>query len=223
MKDLAAAVTIFFVTLGPVKVIPPFFLLTHDKDQRTIWSLAFKATIVSSAIVLFVALVVSGLMEKWRVSVDAIAIAGGIMLLIASIKAVGTFALIDTPPAQGGGGEGAANNDARPISPALKTPWLGRPVLSPIAIPTIIPPIGVAAILFYADAALDDDAYKLQLVGALLGVMALNFVAMILAGPIMRIVGIPILQTIGWLAMALQAGLAVQVIIEAIRRLHMIP
>jgi hypothetical protein len=57
----------------------------------------------------------------------------------------------------------------------------------------------------------------------LLGIMALNFVAMILAGPIMRVVGVPILQTIGWLLLALQAGLAVQSIIGALRRLHMVP
>jgi hypothetical protein len=57
----------------------------------------------------------------------------------------------------------------------------------------------------------------------LLEVMALNFVAMILAGPIMRVVGVPILQTVGWLPLALQAGLAVQVIIGALRRLHIIP
>jgi hypothetical protein len=46
---------------------------------------------------------------------------------------------------------------------------------------------------------------------------------MILAGPIMRVVGVPILQTIGWLLLALQAGLAVQSIIGALRRLHIIP
>jgi multiple antibiotic resistance protein len=223
MKDLTAAFTIFFVTLGPLKIVPPFFLMTHDQDQRTIWLLALKGTIVSTAIALFVAIVVSSMMQKWRVSVDAMAIAGGILLLVTSIKAISGFALIETPTAKAGLGETAANSDPLPSQPALKTPWFGKPVLSPIAIPTVITPIGVVAILFYADAAVDDDAYKVQLLGVLLEIMALNFIAMISAGPIMRVVGVPILQTIGWLLLALQAGLAAEAIIGALRRLHVVP
>jgi multiple antibiotic resistance protein len=224
MKDLAAAFTIFLVTLGPVKIVPPFFLLTHDQEQRTIWLLAFKSTVVATAIALFVAIVVSVLMDKWRVSVDAIAIAGGILLLVTSIRLIGDFNLLETPVAKAAGfDEAAVEGNTDPSTLALKTAWLGKPVLSPITIPTIITPVGVVAILFYADAALGDDDYRIQLIGVLLEVMALNFVAMVLAGPIMRLVGVPILQTIGWVLSALQAGFAVQAIIGALRRLHMIP
>jgi multiple antibiotic resistance protein len=223
MKNLAAAFTIFLVTLGPVKIVPPFFLMTHDQEQRTIWLLALKSTVVATAITLFVAIVVSMLMDKWRVSVDAIAIAGGILLLLTSIRIIGDFNLLETPVAKGGHDEAAVKGNTDPSSLGLNTAWLGKPVLSPIAIPTIITPVGVVAILFYADAALGDDGYRIQLIGVLLEVMALNFVAMVLAGPIMRLVGVPILQTIGWVLSALQAGFAVQAIIGALRRLHMIP
>jgi multiple antibiotic resistance protein len=223
MKDLAAAFTIFLVTLGPVKIVPPFFLMTHDQGQRIIWILALKSTVVATAITLFVAIVVSVLMDKWRVSVDSIAIAGGILLLVTSIRAIGNFNLLETPVTKAGFDEAAVKRNTNPSSSALKTTWLGKPVLSPIAIPTIITPVGVVAILFYADAALGDDDYRIQLIGVLLEVMALNFVAMVLARPIMRLVGVPILQTIGWVLSALQAGFAVQAIIGALRRLHVIP
>ncbi len=223
MKDLAAAFTIFFVTLGPVKIVPPFFLMTYDQERRTIWLLALKSTVVATIIALFVAIVLSALMEKWRVSVDAIAIAGGILLLVTSIRAIGDFNLLETTVTKAEYDEATGKGNADPSSSALTTAWLGKPVLSPIAIPTIITPIGVVAILFYADAALGDDDYRIQLIGVLLEVMALNFVAMVLAGPIMRFVGVPILQTIGWLISALQAGLAVQAIIGALRRLQVVP
>jgi multiple antibiotic resistance protein len=223
VKDLAAAFTIFFITLGPVKIVPPFFLMTHDKDRRTIWLLAFMGTIVSTAIALFVAIVVSSIMQKWRVSVDAVAIAGGILLLITSIKAITGFALIETPMIGSRNDVAAAGDDAPSPSQTFRKAWLGKPVLSPIAIPTIITPVGVAAILFFADAAVDDNVYKTQLIGVLFVIMALNFVAMILAGPIMRVVGVPLLQTIGWMLSALQAGLAVQIVIEALRRLRIVP
>jgi len=35
MKDLAAAFTIFFITLGPIKIVPPFFLMTYNKEQHS--------------------------------------------------------------------------------------------------------------------------------------------------------------------------------------------
>ena len=223
MKDLAAAFTIFFITLGPLKIVPPFFIMTHDKGQRTIRTLALRSATVATAIALFVAIVVSVIMQNWRVSADAVAIAGGVLLLVTSIRGISDFALIETPVAKTVNSEAAVGGDATPPQSTLKPPWLGKPVLSPIAIPTIITPIGVVAILFFADAAVDDFAYRIQLIGVLIGVMALNFIAMILAGPIMRVVGVPILQTMGWLLLALQAGLAVQAIIGAFRRLHIIP
>jgi multiple antibiotic resistance protein len=223
MKDLAAAFTIFFITLGPLKIVPPFFLITHDRDQRTVQTLALRSVIVATAIALFVAVAVSEIMQNWRVSADAVAIAGGVLLLVTSIRGIGNFALLDSPAATVAYREATDGGGASSIPSPPKPLWLGKPVLSPIAIPTIITPIGVVAILFFADAAVDDFAYRIQLIGVLIGVMALNFVAMILAGPIMRVVGIPILQTIGWLLLALQAGLAVQAIIGACRRLHIIP
>jgi small neutral amino acid transporter SnatA (MarC family) len=120
-------------------------------------------------------------------------------------------------------GEKAAAGEAHTREPLTEIRWLGKPVLSPIAIPTIITPIGVVVILFYAGLAVGDDAFKLQLIAVLLGIMAMNFIAMILAGPIMRSLGVPILEIVGWVFSALQAGLAVQAIITALRRLHIVP
>jgi len=223
MKDLVFAFTIFLVTLGPLKIVAPFFLITHGKDRRTILVLALKSTIVSTVIALFVASSVVSTMEKWQISIEAVAIAGGILLLVSSIKTISGFALMETPAAEPACDEGSAKEDVHPAPSVVKVPWLGNPVLSPIAIPMIITPIGVVSILCFADAAIGDDAYYFRLIGVLLSIMALNFVAMVMAAPIMRLVGVPILQTVGWVFTALQAGLAVQLIIAAFRRLHIIP
>jgi small neutral amino acid transporter SnatA (MarC family) len=50
--------------------------------------------------------------------------------------------------------------------------------------------------------------------------MAANFVAMVLARSIMRAVGGSVLQIVGWVLSALQAGLAVQIIISAVENLR---
>jgi hypothetical protein len=55
----------------------------------------------------------------------------------------------------------------------------------------------VVSIVCFADAAVGDDVYKFQMIGVLLSVTGLNFVAMILARPVMRVVGVSILQMFG--------------------------
>jgi multiple antibiotic resistance protein len=221
MKDLTYAFTIFLVTLGPIKLVAPFFLMTHKFGRRTILLLALKSTLVAALIAEFIVVSVVSIMAAWHVSIEAVAIAGGILLLIASMRAVSSLTLIETPAA--GSAVEETSHDAQPAATAIKLPWLGNPVLSPIAIPMIITPIGVVSILLFADGSRGDTGYQLQLSGVLLSIMALNFVAMLAAGAITRRLGIPILQVLGWVLSSVQAGLAVQLIIGALRRLAIIP
>jgi hypothetical protein len=109
---------------------------------------------------------------------------------------------------------------AGPVQPtAVSLSWLGGPVLSPLAIPSIVTPIGIVVVLYFAGLARNDAGLQGQLVGLLLVIMGLNLAAMLVAKPIMQTVGLPVLQVIGWVFSALQAGLAVQVLLDAIRRL----
>lgn len=216
MKDLAYAFTICFMALGPLKTAPVFFLTTQRVDRRTALVLAAKSTVLATTIVLFVALVASGTLVSWRVSTDAIAIAGGIVLLLASVRTLSTFQPAEMPAVEAGAvGE--------PPAAAPSTRWLGSPVLSPLVVPAILPPIGIVVILYFAGIALGDPAFHARLVGLLLAIMATNFLAMVYAGPIMRLVGFPVLQIVGWVFSALQAGLAVQIILNALRVSRVIP
>jgi multiple antibiotic resistance protein len=221
--DLANAFVLLFVTLGPKKLIPGFFVVTHEADRRTIRVLALKSTIVATAIALFTALIATGLLAKWHVSMDSVAIAGSIVLLMTSIKTLTVFKLVDLPAAGMAEREKAAAGGPHARAPLTGMRWLGQPVLSPVAIPMIITPVGVVVILFFAGQAVGDYALQLQLTGMLLAIMATNFVAMIVAGPIMRAIGLPIMVIFGWVISAVQAGLAVEIFIAALRRLHVVP
>src|SRR5262245_55615816 len=211
MTDLAYAFTLYLVTLGPLKTMPAFFLVTQAGDRRTTTVLAIRSAVVATAIVLFVALVASGTMVTWRVSTDAIAIAGGVVLLTTAIRMLTSFQLAADPvPAAG------------PAPPAFNLKWMGGPVLSPLAIPSIVTPIGIVVVLYFSGLAVGDPALQGRLVGLLLLIMGLNLGAMLFAAPIMRAVGLPVLQVIGWVFSALQAGLAVEVLIGAARRLAIV-
>ena len=208
MTDLS---TIYVVTLGPLETIPVFFQAMQDADRRTVIALATKSATVATAVSLFVALVAGGVLATWRVSVDAIAIAGGIVLFTASVNTLSGFTVAEPNirPSR-------VNNGPESTSKS----WTGRPVLSPLAIPAIVSPIGVVAILYFFGTAIGNTSLQAQLLFLLLGMMAANFVAMMLAGSIMRGVGVPMLQIVGWVLSALQAGLAVQIFVSAVQNLR---
>jgi multiple antibiotic resistance protein len=166
--------------------------------------------VTATAIVLFVALVATGSMAAWRVSADAMAIAGGLLLIVASGQALMTFRLSPAPPA----------DDAPPVP--ISERWLAAPVLSPLAIPAIVTPVGVVAILFFSAQAFGDAQQQRTLLVVLMTIMAFDFVAMLVARPVMRAVRLPVLQVVGWVFAALQAGLGVEAVIAAVRRLSVL-
>lgn len=225
MNDLAYAFTLCVATLGPTKAIPVFHMITRATDRRTVLALAAKSTVVATAIVLFVALGASGTLLAWRVTNEAVAIAGGFVLLISAIKSLTEigFAEPARASAPAGAPTAAASGPAAAPRAAVTAPasgWLAHPVLSPIAVPAIVPPVGVMVVLFFAGTALGNAELQAELVAMLLAIMAMNFVAMVFAAPIVRIVGLPLLQVMGWVFSALQAALGVQAILASVPALH---
>jgi multiple antibiotic resistance protein len=142
------------------------------------------------------------------VSIEAIEIAGGIVLALAAIKTLTSPSFADARPV------GASSEQKH------STAWMGRPVLAPLAVPGIVPPVGIVVVLFFAATALGDARMQTDLALVLVAIMAMNFVAMLAARPIMRVVGVPVLQVTSWALSAVQAGLGVQAIISALRALQ---
>lgn len=196
MLDLAFLFTIFMITLGPIKVIPGFYAMSKDMEPAEMRSLAFKGTLIATAISLVIALVIPAIQGGWRVNTDDIRIAGGI-LLFASAYAV----LAKDPPEQA--------PDKKPA----------RPALSPLAIPIVITPWGAVAILMSMGLAGDNSELVTKVITMLLGIMALNLVGMLFARSIIGLVGIVSFKLLGWVFAILQAGLAVHAIVHALQNL----
>jgi multiple antibiotic resistance protein len=98
-----------------------------------------------------------------------------------------------------------------------------RPTLSPLAVPTIVTPGGVVAILFFLSRAGENGISQAN-VALMLGLMMLaDLAGMLLATPIMKIVRLAPLQVTGWVFAVLQAGMAVQAILNALERLKVVP
>jgi multiple antibiotic resistance protein len=209
--NLEIMLPIFFTTLGPLKTIPVFYALTRHTSRRHRAVLAMRATIDATLVVAFVAVVASAMMRKWQVSPDAVGIAGGLILFVTALRAITGFSLAELPP--------PPPEDVSPPQPT----WLGPPALSPLAVPTIVTPGGVVAILFFVERAGENSAVRMEVWLMLALMMLANLIGMVLASPIMRVTRLAVLQIVGWVFALLQAGLAVQAVLNALERLRIVP
>jgi small neutral amino acid transporter SnatA (MarC family) len=191
--------TIFMLTLGPIKTVPAFFAMTRDQAPAAVRSLAIKGTAVATAVSLVIALVMTGVAASWRVSPDDLRIAGGILLFAASRELIGQF--------------------NRPASPPSSAAPSKHPAVTPLAVPIIVTPWGVTAILFFADLAYGDSQMAVTVIGILLLIMLLNLVGMLLARHIIALVGLMTFQVVGWIFAVLQAGLAVDAVVTSLRNM----
>jgi len=191
--------TIFMITLGPIRSVPGFFLITKDQDTKVARALAIKGTLVATAVCLLVALVIHGTAAAWQVTVDELRLAGGILLFAASRDILGQF-----------------NRPMPPPAPAT------YPYVMPLAIPTIITPWGIVAILVFVGLAAGDYGRIAMIIGLLLFTMALNLVGMLLARQIIALVGFVTFQVAGWIFAVLQAGLAVEAIVISLRHMGLV-
>lgn len=207
MENIPYIFTIFFLTLGPLKTIPMFDRLTHDASSTYRLRAAGWATLLSSTIVLMLAGVGRNIITNWKVSPSALAMTAGILLLTSALKLLSNFSLpkrIQEHP---------------PMS--VKDP--SELAISPLAIPTIVTPYGLVAILAFMGNAQGRLSLELSIVALLLLIMGLNLVGMLITPLIVRWIGLIPLLVVGWVFAALQAALALEFMIAAFRYLKVIP
>ncbi len=201
------AFVIFFLTLGPLKAIGPFAKATRGADPILGKTLAWRATLIATVIVLAVALLGAIILKNWRVSVPAIMIAGSLILFRQA------FQMIMEPPTAPAG----------PPPPDVQQPPSLALAQFPLAIPALVTAPGITAIVAFMAIAEGDWTQKGIVIGLLLVIMALNLIAMLNVGVIFQNVSPTFLLVLGWVMAVLQAALAAQYIINALTRLGAFP
>ena len=76
MLKLPSIFTLFFITLGPIKTIVPFVALTAGADAHLRRTVALRATLASTAVVLLLSIVGPLILHNWGVSLPAVALTG---------------------------------------------------------------------------------------------------------------------------------------------------
>jgi multiple antibiotic resistance protein len=192
--DIREIFTFLFIMLGPIKLLAPFAKLTAASSESESRSLALRAALIATLTVLAASFIGQAMLAKWNVTPGALAIAGGILFFLVALSLV-----LDpyTEPA-------APQGSAQP--PSM------RALLRQL-IPKIVTPYGIAAVILLLTLMPEK---MIAIVEILLGIMALDLLAMLFARKILGVVAFP-LQIFGTVMGVLQVALSVQMIVYGIR------
>ena len=197
--------TILFLAMGPLRTIPVFHELTRANDWPYRIRAAVLATLMAGAIISLVAVAGVETIQSWHVSVAALEIAIGILLIRS------TFATLSMIlPGNRKAADHAEDSHRMPVSAAALA-------FSPIAAPTIVTPTGVVTIILFLLLAQDDAGLKHQIYLLLLLMLGLNLAGMLLAGLIVRFVRVTTLEIVGWVFATMQVALAVEVLLGGLK------
>jgi multiple antibiotic resistance protein len=198
---------LFFLTLGPLKAILPFARATHGTERAFQRMVAWRATAIATVIALVVALLGPLVLGNWHVSPPAISITAGIILFSQALR------IIMQPPGAMAGSAGPQTSTSLP-SPAI--------AVFPVAIPAILTAQGIAAIAAIIALNKHDLEQEAVVIAMLFLVMVLNLLTLLNTETILKHGLAGVLPVIGWVLAVLQAALAVQIIIHALRVLEVL-
>jgi multiple antibiotic resistance protein len=194
-----AIFTLFFITLGPLKILGPFSQLTRETDEATMRKIAVRAFVLAVIAVVVGGLAGRVLLDFWGISSSAMLLSGGIIFALVGLSLV----LEQYQP-------------AHPAPPAL--PAVPMAAAMRITFPTVVTPYGIAALIVVLTNSRDAERTG-TILALLLAVMVLNLLTMLYGRRIMGGVTVMVLQVIGAVLGVLQVAIAIDMILRALHEL----
>jgi multiple antibiotic resistance protein len=195
-----SAFVTFFVVIDPPGCVPIFVSLTGSDNARQRSIAAIRSVAVASGILLFFGLLGEDLLDALGISLAAFRIAGGIMLFLIALEMV------------------FERRTARRASRAQEvtaTPEREDISVFPMGIPMIAGPGSIASVMLLMGRS-EGLAESLVVLGALAAILLLTMVSLLLAGPLMRLVGKKVEAMVTRVLGVILAALAAQFVIDGI-------
>lgn len=196
---ISAFVTLF-VIIDPPGCAPIFASLTSGAAAAHRRAMAIRSVVIASAILLFFALLGEDLLRTLGISLAAFRIAGGIMLFLIALEMVFEKR------------QERRENRANEINASPEQEDIS---VFPMAIPMIAGPGSIASIMLLM-ARSDGLSQSLVVLGALGSVLLLTMLALLAAGPIMKLLGTKVEAMITRILGVILAALAAQFVIDGI-------
>ena len=204
MLDTAIlAFTTLFATIGPLDVAAMFAVLTAKDTPKLRMRTALRSTLVATVILLLFALLGEIILRSLGISLAALRIGGGILLLLIGIEMA--FAI----------SSGATTTTAAETQEAATRQDIA---VFPLATPLIAGPGAMGAIILLM--AGTDGIFLLQVavIATLLLMLLITLASMLLATHIYRVLGVTGMHVISRVMGVLLSALAVQFILDGIEQ-----
>ncbi|MDP9056084.1 MAG: MarC family protein [Pseudomonadota bacterium] len=191
-----------FVVIDPPGCAPIFAGLVSGASHREAVTIAIRATVVASLILLAFALVGIQLLGGLHIELNAFRIAGGMMLFLIALEMVFE--------------KRTRRREERAEQALHEPPPVEDIAVFPMAMPMMAGPGSIATVMLLMARATGWDA-KLVVLSALAAVMLLTLAALAAAGPLMKLLGTRVEGVITRVLGVLLGALAVQYVIDGVR------
>lgn len=197
------ALVTFFVIIDPIGLAPMFASLTEGTDAAHRRRMALRSVAISALIITGFAYGGSFLLGALGITLEAFRAAGGILLFLIALD------MVFEKRAERREKRNDQILEHRDDSPTDISVF-------PLAIPLMAGPGAIATIMLYMKSAGDDVVAQLTVLGAAGINLLVCLVIFIAVGPLLRVLGETVAQTIGRILGVILAALAVQLIFDAI-------
>jgi multiple antibiotic resistance protein len=195
--------TLFFVTLGPVKILGPFAARTQHLDPEARRAIALRVFVLGLIVLLAGGWLGSTLAKNWDISHPALLIATGVIFFVVALNLV--------------------MEQYEPPQSVAPVPLPEKPVAAALQLtfPLVVTPYGVAGLVAVLSSS--QDSWRTELVlGIAAGIMVLNLLAMLAARAVMRGMYAMSLRVLGAILGVLQVALAVEIVIRGLQELEIV-
>ena len=190
------------VIIDPPGCAPIFASLTSGTPQAHRRKMAIRSAAVAWCILIFFALLGEPLLRTMGISLSAFRLAGGIMLFIIALEMV--F-------------EKRTERREERAKEIEGTPEADDISVFPMAIPMIAGPGSIASIMLLTARA-DGTVEDLVVLAAMSAVLLLTLVALLAAGPLMKLIGAKLEAMITRILGVILAALAAQFVLDGLER-----
>jgi multiple antibiotic resistance protein len=197
---LSAFITLF-VVIDPPGCAPIYAGLTKGATQAQRRNMAIRASVIAAAILLVFALFGEDLLGALHIELDSFRIAGGLMLFWIAFEMV--F-------------EKRTQRREERAEKVAATPEVEDVSVFPMAMPMLAGPGAIASVMLLTSTAKGLEG-TLIVLAALAAVLFLTMLALIAAGPLMKIFGDRVEAVITRLLGVLLAALAAQYVIDGLK------
>lgn len=196
-----SAFVTFFVVIDPPGCAPIYAGLTKGASPAQARSMALRATFIATIILLIFALFGQQLLGALHIELNSFRIAGGLMLFFIAFDMV--F-------------EKRTQRREERAEKVAATPEIEDVSVFPMAMPMLAGPGAIAAVMLLMNEA-DGLTQSLEVLAALAIVLVITAVALVAAGPLIRLLGDKVEAVITRLLGVLLSALAAQYVIDGLK------